>query len=235
MPFCRECKVEVESYMEVCPLCSTPLDDVDVKPESETAAYPDKPMVDADKKVTRFFVWEIISSLLLTAFLIVVLTNFILEFTFSWAWYPMTSIFFAWLLITIPVFLIKRPLLITILAVLSIMAFIGFIDFIYDLSFDWYHIIALPISVVLILVTTLIVIISRKVKKKGLNIASFIMFGSAIIVICLEGILDFGFKGKIMLSWSLAVLVPLVLIGGLFLYLHYRLLKNVDIKKLFQI
>ena len=81
----------------------------------------------------------------------------------------------------------------------------------------------------------IIVIISKKVKKKGINIASFIMFGSAIIVVCLEGILDFALEGKINLSWSLTIVVPLSLIGGLLLYLHYRLLKSGDIKKLFQI
>lgn len=235
MPFCKECGVEVESYIEVCPLCSTSIYDNDIKPEAETAKYPDIPLVETNKRVMRFFVWEIISSLLLTAFLIVVLTNFILEFTISWAWYPMASILLVWLLTTIPLFLIKKPLLIPIMAVLSIMAFLVFIDFIGDLSFDWCHIVALPVSVVLILVTTLIVILSRNVKRKGINIASFIMFGSAIIVLCLEGILDFAFEEKIEFSWSLTVVVPLSLIGGLLLYLHYRLLKNGDIKKLFQI
>jgi len=235
MPYCKECGVEVEAYIEICPLCSTPIYDKDIEPRKKTVNYPDIPLVDTNKKVMRFFIWEIISSLLLTSFLIVVLTNFILEFRISWAWYPMASILLVWLLTTIPLFLVKKPLLIPILVVLSITAFIGFIDFIDDFSFEWAHIIALPLSGVLIFVTTLIVIISKKVKRKGLNIAAFVMFGSAIIVLCLEGILDFAFEGEINLSWSLAVVVPLSLIGGLFLYLHYRLLKTGDIKKLFQI
>jgi hypothetical protein len=235
MPVCKKCGVEVEPYMEECPLCFTPLYTDEILPEEESKKYPDTFQVEPNKKVTRFFIWEIISSLLLTAFLIVVLTNFILEFTISWAWYPMASILLTWLLMTISIFLNHKPLLISLLVVLSIMGFIGFIDFIDNFSFDWYQIIALPISVVLIVVTSLIVILSKIAKKKGINIASFIMFGSAFIILCLDGILDHAFNGHIVLSWSLAVAVPLSLIGGLLLYLHFRFMKSGNIRKLFQI
>jgi len=185
--------------------------------------------------VLRFLAWEIVSVSLLTAFLIVVLTNIIVNFNITWAWYPMAAIFMVWLVATFPLLLPKRPLLIAIFSVTSIMLFLAFIDLIDNWAFDWYYDIALPIAFMLIVVTTGVIMLCLKVKKKGINIAAFILFGIGIIVLGLDLIICFDLKKIINLTWSLFVIIPIILTAIFLLYIHYRLLKAVDIKKWLQL
>jgi len=235
MPYCSQCGVEVEEYVDVCPLCTTPILKNNNMIEKKSLRFPDKPVIENKTGVLRFLVWEIVSVSLLTAFLIVVLTNIIVNFNITWAWYPMASIFMVWLVATFPLLLPKRPLLIAIFSVTSIMLFLAFIDLIDNWAFDWYYDIALPIAFMLIVVTTGVIMLCLKVKKKGINIAAFILFGIGIIVLGLDLIICFDLKKIINLTWSLFVIIPIILTAIFLLYIHYRLLKAVDIKKWLQL
>jgi len=235
MPYCSQCGVEVEEYVDVCPLCTTPILKNNNMIEKKSLRFPDKPVIENKTGVLRFLAWEIVSVSLLTAFLIVVLTNIIVNFNITWAWYPMAAIFMVWLVATFPLLLPKRPLLIAIFSVTSIMLFLAFIDLIDNWAFDWYYDIALPIAFMLIVVTTGVIMLCLKVKKKGINIAAFILFGIGIIVLGLDLIIYFDLKKIINLTWSLFVIIPIILTAIFLLYIHYRLLKAVDIKKWLQL
>ncbi len=235
MPYCSQCGVEVEEYVDVCPLCSTPILKNNNIIDKKSLRFPDKPVIENKTGVLRFLAWEIVSVSLLTAFLIVVLTNIIVNFNITWAWYPMAAIFMVWLVATFPLLLPKRPLLIAIFSVTSIMLFLAFIDLIDNWAFDWYYDIALPIAFMLIVVTTGVIMLCLKVKKKGINIAAFILFGIGIIVLGLDLIIYFDLKKIINLTWSLFVIIPIILTAIFLLYIHYRLLKAVDIKKWLQL
>jgi hypothetical protein len=235
MPYCSQCGVEVEDYADVCPLCSTPINKNKNITGKKKVRFPDRPVIANKTGVFRFLAWEIVSVSLLTAFSIIVLTNFIMAAGITWAWYPMASLLTVWLLATFPLLLPKKPLLISILSAASVMLFLASIDFLDNWKFDWYYYIALPIAIMLIVVTSLVIMISIKVKKKGPNIAAFILFGVGIIVLGLDLIINFALNKVIGLTWSLFVIIPISFTAIFLLYIHYRLLKAVDVKKWVQL
>ena len=59
-------------------------------------------------------------------------------------------------------------------------------------------------------------------KKKGANLAAFILFGVGILNLGLDLIIMSTLQGKVTITWSLFVLVPTAIVGGFLLYLHYR-------------
>jgi hypothetical protein len=235
MPYCSQCGVEVEEYIDICPLCSTPIYTTQNEIDKKRQKYPDKPVIGKKSGVLRFLAWEIISVSLLTAFLIILLTNLIIDFNITWAWYPLAALFALWLLTTFPLLLPKNPLLIIIFSVATIMLFLAFLDIIDNLVFDWFYYIALPIAFMLIVVTGLVIFVSIKAKKKGANIAAFILFGTGIIAVGLDLIINYALSTIIRLTWSLFAIIPILLTGIFLLYIHYRLLQATDVKKWFQI
>jgi hypothetical protein len=238
MPYCSQCGVEVDSYVDACPLCSTPLQKITHEKDKKKPRYPDKPSVatnNGGKGVIRFLAWEIVSVSLLTALLIVFLTNVIVDFKVTWAWYPMASLVLVWLLATFPLLLNKRPLLIPVLSAAAILSFLASLDLIDNGAIDWFHKIALPIFILLLIVATAVILVGTRVKKKGFNIAAFILFGIGLVAAGLDAIINYFLYARVALSWSLFVIIPILFTAIFLLYIHYRLVKAVDLKKWFQL
>lgn len=238
MPFCMKCGVELDDVADCCPLCGTPLRSKSRRKTGSRSDFPDRPPPPdrtVRTRVLRLLVWEIIGVTLATALVIVLLTNLIVDLTVTWAWYPMAALLLAWMLATFPLLLVKRPLFIPVLSAAAVLLFLAFLDFIRDFSIDWFHVIALPIAVLLVIVITLVILVSLKVKKKGFNIAAFILFGCGLVAAGLDAIINLFLFSVITLSWSVFVVIPVFFTGVFLLYIHYRLAKAVDLKKWFQI
>jgi len=238
MPYCSQCKVEVDDYVDVCPLCGTPIRTKTKGKMKTKGKFPDEPSLESRHDRTgvfRFLVWEIVSVSLLTALLIVFLTNVIIDLAVTWSWYPMAAILLAWLLATFALLLHKRPLLIPILSAAAVLLLLAFLDFIGDLAIDWFHVIALPIAVLLIIVTTAVILMSTQTKRKGFNIAAFILLGLGLVAAGLDAIINYFLLARITLSWSLFVIIPVFFTGIFLLYIHYRVAKAGNVKKWFQI
>ncbi len=238
MSYCIQCRVELEPYVDACPLCAAP-----VRPErgataTKKARFPDRPAPAAEntrRRMIRFLVWEVVSIILASALAIVLLTNLIVDLAVTWAWYPMAAMVLAWLLASFPLLLPGRPLVVSALTAGSILLFMAFIDFIDNLAVDWFLRMALPISALVILVTTGVILLSVKMKKKGFNIAAFILFGTGLLTAGLDAIITFQLERTIRLSWSVFVIIPVLFTGFFCLYIHYRLGRATNLKKWFQL
>lgn len=243
MSYCINCNIEVDSFIEKCPLCQSDIQKSDnINQILEEKKYPELtkeeekkvPKISGKKK--QLVAWEAVSVAAIVPMLIILAINMIVEkgFTVTWSRYPLIGVALAWLLITVPLFLLKKPTLVIIGETLSIIAFLVLID-VADGSVDWYYQIALPIIGVIIVVTSVVVIISIKVKNKGANIGAFVLFGISLICLGLDFVFHITDEGIVTISWSLYVIVPLVILGVFLLYLHYRLTRIVDIKRVLEI
>ncbi|NPD89969.1 MAG: hypothetical protein HGN29_14750 [Asgard group archaeon] len=239
MPYCSKCGVEVDQGVEKCPLCQLQINGME-EDASPPQKYPDVP-VESPKKASmtpeqkRIRAWEIVGATLLIPFLIIVFTDLIANETVSWARFPMIALLLAWLLATFPLLFAKRPLVIIAGEVLSVLIFLVLVDYLHDWVIDWFYKLALPNLAVLILIASAVTILSTQVKRKGANIAAFILFGIGALNLGLDLIIMSTLAGKITMKWSLFVLVPCFIIGGFLLYLHYRFKNlNQDIKERLQ-
>ena len=93
----------------------------------------------------------------------------------------------------------------------------------------------MPIIGLTALVTSIVVIFSIRVKNKGVNIAAFVLFGVSVICLGLDLIILSYIHETITIKWSLYVIIPLTMVGGFLLYLHYRLTRIVDMKRVLEI
>ena len=231
MPYCSKCGVEVDQGVENCPLCQLPINGIekDILPPKK---YPDVPVEPPGKapmttEQKRVRAWEIVGATLLIPFLIVVFTDLIVNETVSWARFPMIALLLAWMLATFPLLFAKRPLIIITGEVLSVLIFLVLVDYLHDWVIDWFYKLALPNLAILILIASAVTILSTQAKRKGANIAAFILFGLGALNLGLDLIIISTLAGKITITWSLFVLVPCFIIGGFLLYLHYRF-KNLN-------
>lgn len=234
MPYCSDCGVEVEKFIEVCPLCAAPIRN-GREPEVRKDRYPDRAAVEKRSGMYRLIAWECVSVFLLTAAFIVLFTNLLINLSITWAWYPLASFALAWLLVTFPLLFQKRPVPIATLSAIAILLYLAGIDFIDDHTFDWFQFIALPIAFLVGTVTVAVVTVSSRAKKKGANVAAYILFGVGLVVLGIDMIIGFAITRKVGADWSSFVIIPLVFIAFFLLYLHHRLLNHVNLKKWFQL
>ena len=239
MPYCSKCGVEVDQGVEKCPLCQLPINGME-EGAAPPQKYPDvpvehpkrPPMTTTQKRVRA---WEIVGATLLIPFLIVVFTDLIVNETVSWARFPMIALLLAWMLATFPLLFARRPLVIISGEVLSVLIFLVLVDYLHDWVIDWFYKLALPNLAVLILIASAVTIISTQAKRKGVNIAAYILFGIGALNLGLDLIIMSSLAGTITMKWSLFVLVPCFIIGGFLLYLHFRFKNlNQDIKERLQ-
>jgi hypothetical protein len=239
MPYCSKCGVEVEKGVEKCPLCQLPINGVE-EDSPPPKKYPDVPVKHPEKtpltpRQKRIRAWEIIGASLLIPFLIVVFTDLIVNETVSWARYPMIALLLTWMLTTFPLVFTKRPFVIITGELLSVLIFLVLVDYLHDWTVDWFYKLALPNLAVLILISSAVVILSTQAKRKGANIAAFILFGVGALNLGLDMIIMSTLRQQVSITWSLFVLVPCFIIGGFLLYLHYRFKNlNQDIKERLQ-
>ncbi|MFW9923208.1 MAG: hypothetical protein ACFFDW_07990 [Candidatus Thorarchaeota archaeon] len=235
MPHCPKCGVEVEPNKIQCPLCNTPIKEEE-ESEDYKGKYPEEPAVTEQvprrfSKRKRMLVWEISSFVLLIPLIVTLSVDLIVNGEVGWSLYPISSLIFTWLVMTIPLLFPKRFILIGISELLFPLTFFLIIDLIDNLSIDWYPVLALPIILITAAVVAIITLISLKVKKRGLNIVAVVLFGVGVVCVCIDLVITYFLQGKFGAIWSLFVLVPTVLIGGFLLYLHYRVMKGKDFKR----
>lgn len=250
MSYCIKCNVEVDPFIEKCPLCQSDIqktNNVDEilaeKRYPEKIIEEDETVEDEDQKKRsrkrkRFVALEVVSVSAVVPFIIVLGINMFIERSFTitiWGMYASTSIVLAWILISVPLLFLKRPLLIVVGETLSLIAFLVLIDFYNGWTLTWSYRLALPIIGITALATSIVVLMSIKSKNKGINIAAFVLFGVSVICLGLDLIISSYSHETITVKWSFYVIVPLMLIGGFLLYLYYRLTRIIDLKRVLEI
>ncbi len=231
MPYCSRCGVEVDEGVEVCPLCGTPIQQLEnEKPVTIKKRYPDIPIKEDKKynrteKEKRSLAIEIITISLLVPFLLTLFIDLIVNHTVTWSRFSILVLFFVWIITVTPLFIPKKPIFIVLAEVTAVLSFLALLDYFTDWKIEWFINYALPIIIVTILIASLVVFVSLLAKVKGANIAAYILFGIGALIFALEIIIE----RKI--TWSLFVLTPTVVIGSLLLYLHFRFTKRMDLKE----
>jgi hypothetical protein len=240
MPYCSKCGVEVGYDVDTCPLCKTPIQKLNAIQGNKKKKYPDEPVPEPVEfripvKKIRLLAWEILSVILTSAILIVIFVDLTYNRGITWSKYPFISLLLVWLLSTFPLILYKKPLFIVICEVSTSIIFLFLIDFFDNGKIDWFYKMAIPIIILLVVVTSIVVFASLRSKTKGSNIAGFILLGIGAISTGLDLIINWAVNGNITLNWSIFVIIPSILTGLFLIYYHYRLSKIINLKKWFQL
>ena len=238
MPYCSQCGVEVTSDTEFCPLCKTQVQQIGMVQTNGDKKYPDEPVLPPlhiPSNKLRLLIWELVSVVIISAVLIILFIDLTLNKTITWSRFPLASLLLTWLLTTFPLTFFEIPLMIVVGEVTSLMIFLGLLDLFINGKLMWFYQVAIPLIVLLVIVIAAIVLLSIRSKKKGTNIAGFILIGLGLIGTGLDIIIMSAINNAFTISWSVFVIIPCFLIGFFLVYFHYRLSKVINFKKWFQV
>jgi len=218
MLYCRHCGVSVEPNHRVCPLCRELL-------EKSASALPDPAQAFAlsmeETQPSRVQVLRkrgLIMTVCSVALVIPGLICLMLDWLYNgggWSGYALISLGLVWVLLYIPLYLMRHVLTGTMTILLALAAFLVGIDFL-DGNLNWSLQLGVPImgwSALALLGTWL----SFQFFRQTLGFAIAGLFASAaLLCLGIDGTVDLFWKGRVDLNWSLIVLVadsPLILIG----------------------
>lgn len=225
MPYCPQCGVEVSN--KKCPLCYYNINqDISKKPVKQEKREGKMQLSGREKmiiyEVSTWFAVIIISSLCIT-------TDFLGDNKITWSLFPIIPVLSFGIITTISInakgFL--KVLLIFITVILMLVSLDIIIPGSHTLG------ISVPITIISSFLSLIIVILYRKSKTRGANIAAYIIISLAILLIAIEIIINITLSRAILPYWSIITTVTLIPIALFLLYIHFSLSKKVDLKKVF--
>jgi len=250
MPYCPECGVELEPQARSCPLCgAAAVPDLEAGERKKAAGAarertPSGPRIEGlvdreadegltpDEKTT--IRWEVLSVSTFVAALAVCAVNLLGAGRLSWALYPLYSLALTWVVVTALLELRRLPLLGALIVGLAIPLFLLALDLI-DGRLDWSLHIGMPIALITELSIALSVLALRLLKTGGLSIIAWALVAATLTCLGIEGTLSLALKGRIWIAWSGIVASASVPTALFLFYLHYRVNKVANLRRLFRL
>lgn len=240
MNVCNYCGVELDVEMNYCPLCGhksntqVPKGGKDSKnglQETDMDVFHYEELTQRQK---RKLVWELAAFILILTSLVTLIIDLLTSKQITWSKYTMTVGFILLTDVSLILLIEKRLLLVLIGCFISTSLLLFLLD-LYTLNIDNGLTIGVPIIFFIFLVLFLLAILFQKTKQKGINIIAYALVAAGIICMCIEGIISLHMLNVLQLHWSLIVLVSVVPVSAMLLYIHYRMKRATDLKKVFHI
>jgi hypothetical protein len=229
MPVCRNCGVEIDLGLKVCPLCGEAVEkNAITDPGKQPQPQKDKP----EKRYPWFL--ELFSFFAFAAFIIVFAVDFAYGANLTWSRIPMVSIFFSWLFAFLLHHLRLKPYLLVTLETINFLFFLWALD-LFISSHSWFLPLALPLILILGILFLLVIVSIRTFKLSTLSAIAVGTFTVGIFLLCLEIIINL-YMDNFFISWSIVAFACIIPVSGLFLYLQVKnRKKGSDLKKIFHI
>jgi hypothetical protein len=232
MTLCANCGVELDDGLKICPLCGK---DPENKDEQEQISnnYPSG-IIQLQRKENRRYLWELSGIIAFSGIAVCTIIDLLISKGLRWSLFSDVSISAAWVILTLCQFAYKRTLTIFTFLMLTILAALFLIDLI-DTGSEWFFPVGFPVTIAAFIAAGAVIILSKVVHLKGLNIiaSAFILLSGFCIII--EMILDKYFSGFVELRWSLIIAVSILPVALVFFYYHYRLKRGNQLDSFFHI
>ncbi len=240
MPYCSRCGVEVADGTASCPLCSTPIQNLDTTlRREEPAAYPQHIIDPEDayrlsKAERRHIGVELLSLAAFLASAALILVDKLSHVSLGWSRYAVASVIFGWLISIGPVVLYHQAKAAMALEGAAVVAFLLVMDW-FDGSLTWSVSLGVPIALASIaaIVGTAMVIAKRAIK--GLNVLGIGALGLAAYLVGLEAIIRLALGASARPYWSIVASLALVPVAVFLFFLHGRVLRGANLRKIFRL
>lgn len=240
MKVCNYCGVELDVEMNYCPLCGHKSNTQVAKTNGDSK----NGLKDADRNVflyeeltqrqKRKLVWELAAFILILTSIVTLIIDLLTSKHVTWSKYTMTIGFILLADVSLILLIEKRIFLVLIGCFISTSLLLFLLD-LYTKNIDNGLTIGVPIIFFIFLVLFFLAILIQKTRQKGINIIAYSLVAAGIICMCIEGIISLHIQNVLQLHWSLIVLVSVVPVSAMLLYIHYRMKRATDLKKVFHI
>jgi hypothetical protein len=233
MPTCPKCRVELAEGTRACPLCGFSLEvgPPGSAPEHYLDPSGSEGLTDEERTTIA---WEVLSVSTLIGAVVVSAVNLIVDRTLSWALYPLAALALVWVLFTALFKLGKRPLQAVLLSGAALPAFLLGLDLI-DGGLGWAPAVAVPIALVVELSAGAAAFASLRAKRKGPNVFAFCLVAVSASCAGIDATVGLYSFGRLSFGWSAIVASALVPVAAFLLYLHHRVTKKANLRKLFRL
>lgn len=230
--FCKNCGVELEPDMEVCPLCGEPLQGA--PRHTPASALQTDYLTTPPGKTQRKFTWEIISIILGSGILAACIVDVITSGRITWSEYMMSAglVIFCY---TSVLSLWNKNILIELAGgfLLSAVCLLV-LDWVTG-GINWALRLAVPLLLSITVIGIAFIHIIRIAGYKGINLIAYAFLGAALICFCTEGVLSCYRNGVWHFSWSAIVAACVVPVVVILLFVHFRLRKGRNLRRTFHL
>ncbi len=239
MQTCAHCGVIVESA-ENCPLCGNPLrrdpgagHQVAAPPESGSTtagANPSSfdrvestdPPPEQTVRNAKWWLFEMTTLAAFTVAIVLFAADFAFGFAVTWSVYPLMSIGFVWLAVTCAIALARSRVLLIACETATVAGFLLAISA-FSGGTDWFFGLALPITVLLGVVTAAETVIVATLRIARLVVAGTVVLSTGVFVVGLELIISAYLELPAPVSWSLVALACTISIFFFTMFINKRL------------
>jgi hypothetical protein len=237
MNVCNYCGVELDVEMNYCPLCGH---------KSNSKVAKDNRKVTAESGMDNFkyeeltlrqkrkLIWELAAFVLLLTSVVTLIIDLLTSKHITWSKYTMTVGLVLLIDISLIILIEKRFYLTLIGCFLSTSLLLFLLD-LYTQNMSNGLTIGIPILFFIFVVVFILAGLIQKTKQKGINIIAYSLMAAGLICMCIEGIITLHIQHYLQLHWSLIVLVSVTPVSAILLYIHYRMKRATDLKKVFHI
>jgi len=223
-----------------CPLCAAPIQSLgEAAPRRESGPYPQHIIDPEDayrlsKAERRRIGIELLTLAAALASGALLLVDMLTASSPGWSRYAVASVALGWIVSVAPLALSRKPKAALAVIGAAVVAFLLAIDGM-DGSLGWAVRIGVPVALAAYaaIASTGVAVASRKVK--GLNIVGIGALGLAAFLIALEAILRLGLGLGVRPYWSVVAALALVPVAVLLFYLHGRVLRGANLRKIFRL
>ncbi len=235
MPYCSECGVELEKSAHSCPLCGTRVHS-HTPPPGEEQGYADSDDIEdfvaqRPSDYGRRLAVQILTVVCVTPALITAVVDWMISGRLTWSLYVCVAMAAAWVYSVVPVFFYRKLLWILVICILMTGVLMWAVDML-DERAAWFWDIGMPLMAVIVVVTSLVTGASLLSRRRGANIAAFVLFGLIGLSMAVDGIskryMDLNAP---LLSWSLIVAAALGPVAIFLLYYHHVLAREINLRK----
>jgi hypothetical protein len=234
---CNNCGVELDADMAHCPLCDNP-ENVGVRnkivdPSSEEKRqllYPQNEMTVPQKKI----IWEIVSISILSIVVVNLAIDLILNSRIQWSEYPVAMSLILFSYISSFAFLRGSTIVKIIISFIAASSFILMIDFL-TAGLQWSFSLGVPLLFTGNVIASLLILIIRMVKNKGINLIAYTLVALAFYCLCIDAVLSVFKTEFLTLSWSVIVVACVLPVAAVLMFLHFRLTRNHILERVFHI
>jgi hypothetical protein len=232
MNLCKKCGVALEEEIKQCPLCSSIVNDT--LKESNLAKKPalqnTRPAT-KDRYILQRILWQVTSVVLFSCILSTLIIDLVVHKEITWSVYPVTvcTIIFSYASL-FAFWHAKTIFKITVGLIISSLLFIV-LDLLLQ-NVPWPLQLGLPLLIAINLVAVLLMGVIKKTRHRDLNIVAYTGVAIMVLCICIEGIISL-YEGRIIIRWSVIVAACLLPVTAVLLFMHYRIKKDPDLKRIF--
>ncbi|MCU0455829.1 MAG: hypothetical protein MUE74_05955 [Bacteroidales bacterium] len=232
MIICINCGVELDDGTGLCPLCGR--DPAEKAGRDVITNNSPSGIIKLQKKENRKYLWELIGILAFSGIAVCTIIDLLIRKNLQWSPISDVSIIAAWIIITLYLFVYKRPFVFFPLVMLTILAALFSIALLGD-AMKWFLPVGLPVTLAGFLSVAAVITLYKAARFRGLNIlASALVILSGLCII-IEISLDRYTAASTDLRWSLIVAASILPVSLIFFFYHYRLKKGNRLDSFFHI